>query len=105
MMERSKVFKGVYAAVVLMVVLALTLSLMHSTDAVGIENARTPAPLYVIKAEQNRIGVYAVDSDEVQFYLDTPVGSLPEYDQDVLYDGIPVYSEEELEERIQDFDG
>lgn len=97
--------EGAYAVFVLMVVLALTLSLISSAEPVDSENTRTPAPLYVIKAEQNRIGVFAADSDEAKFYLDTPVGSLPDYDQDVLYDGIPVYSEEELEERIQDFDG
>lgn len=101
-MEKSKLFRHVYA-VFAAVAAALLLASPNRADSSKAPKS-TPAPLYVIKAELDRIGIYASTSDSALYYLDTPLSALPAYDRDLLYDGIAVYSKEELNERIQDFD-
>ena len=61
--------------------------------------------LYVMRTYNEEIGVFKPLSDTPLYTLqDVHVKSLPSYDQSLLNSGIKIYSEKELQSRIEDYD-
>jgi len=58
---------------------------------------------YVLREHQGRIGVFTGNAGEPDMVLDVLVKYLPEYDRQILGEGIPVDSYEQLVALIEDY--
>lgn len=61
--------------------------------------------LYCIKEYDGKIGVFSPDNSTPIQIIETNPALLPEYDQEMLKSGIYLYSNEELRQLTEDFDG
>ena len=61
--------------------------------------------MYLIREYEGKIGVFTQNSDTPIKIIETNPTLLPEYDQKMLKEGIYLYSETELRQLIEDFDG
>ena len=64
-----------------------------------------PAPLYVLADDGGRVAVYGPEGPEgepVRVY-EIHTRLLPEPDQQRLQQGVPVYTEQELQQRLEDY--
>jgi hypothetical protein len=59
---------------------------------------------YVLKEYQGKIAVYSTQDEQPKQIFDIYLNTLPDSDVQRLKEGIPIQSEEQLEEYIQDFD-
>lgn len=67
--------------------------------------SETPAPLYVLADEGGRVAVYGPEGtagEPVRVY-EIHTRLLPEPDQQRLQQGVPVYTEQELQQRLEDY--
>lgn len=67
--------------------------------------SETPAPLYVLADEGGRVAVYGPEEtagEPVRVY-EIHTRLLPEPDQQRLQQGVPVYTEQELQQRLEDY--
>lgn len=84
--------------------LALALLWMLAPRAVEPEERQ---PLYILRDLNGRVARYEPGQDEeetpAQVYEGVYTHLLPEQDVLALQQGLPVYSEEELEQRLEDF--
>jgi len=62
-----------------------------------------PEYLYMLKEYRGRIGVYIGGADEPEMILDVPIKHLPDYDRELLMEGIPVWSYSELVALMEDY--
>ncbi len=60
--------------------------------------------LYLVKSQEGRIGVFLPDAQAPEYWLETKPSLLPEYDQQLLAQGIPIYREEDLISLLEDLD-
>lgn len=70
-----------------------------SSVADGIEKQ----PLYTVRAYQNVLAVYKTGESEPWRVTDIRVSSLREYDQRLMEQGFPLYSDEELTVFMEDY--
>lgn len=63
------------------------------------------APVYQLREYEGRIGVFLDGSPDPYDILEVPVELLPEYDRELLREGITVTDETELNSLIEDFIG
>ncbi|HCC34496.1 MAG TPA: hypothetical protein DEQ02_02195 [Ruminococcaceae bacterium] len=66
---------------------------------------KTVTPVYILKDYEGKLAVFPFESDTPEQILDVFISSLPEYDQRQLQKGVLVYSSEQLDSLIQDYDG
>lgn len=67
--------------------------------------SETPVPLYVLADDGGRVAVYGPEGSEgepVRVY-EIHTRLLPELDQQRLRQGVPVYTEQELQQRLEDY--
>ena len=62
-----------------------------------------PGYLYIIREHDGRVAVFARGEDTPEMILERMVHHLPVYDRIQLREGVPVFTEEELQERIEDY--
>lgn len=60
-------------------------------------------PLYTVRAYQNVLAVYKTGESEPWRVTDIRVSSLREYDQRLMEQGFPLYSDEELTVFMEDY--
>lgn len=66
--------------------------------------AETASPLYTVKTYGDIIGVFRYGEDVPFRLLSVSPHSLPQQDIESLQEGIPLYTEEDLFDIIEDFD-
>lgn len=89
-----------FTAIILILSIIITSSVSSSADS----NNDTP-PLYIVKSDENGVGVFTDDDETAKYYLDISPALLPDFDRNLLRAGIKIYSEEELNRLIADLDG
>ena len=62
-----------------------------------------PDYLYIIREHDGRVAVFARGEETPEMILERLVHHLPTYDRIQLREGVRVYSQEELQERIEDY--
>ena len=62
-----------------------------------------PDYLYIIREHDGRVAVFARGESAPEMVLERMVHHLPTYDRIQLQEGVPVFSKEELQERIEDY--
>jgi len=62
-----------------------------------------PDYLYVIREHNGRVAVFARGESTPEMVLERMVHHLPTYDRIQLREGVPVFTEEELQDRIEDY--
>ena len=74
-------------------------------SAVAGAAASLPEPdyLYIIREHDGRVAVFSRGHSTPEMVLDRLVHHLPAYDQIQLREGVPVFTKEELQERIEDY--
>lgn len=60
-------------------------------------------PLYLVRAENGVLCIYPYGSDTATEVTDIRVSSLREYDQQLMKQGFPLYSEADLTSFLEDF--
>lgn len=89
------------AAVVLLIISAV---LIFSSRYFASEPPEEPASFcYELGVYQDRLAVYTSGQPAPTQILDIPLAGLPEADQELLERGIPLNSEEELRQAIEDY--
>ena len=68
------------------------------------KDASKPEYLYLLKQYNSCIGVFYAGESVPFKVIDTDVSLLPAFDRIALEDGIEIYTEEELDAIIEDFD-
>ena len=81
---------------------AQTVQVMSQSAGV---TASSPEPdyLYIIREHDGRVAVFARGQSTPEMVLDRLVHHLPTYDRLQLREGVPVFTKEELQERIEDY--
>ena len=70
------------------------------------ENTPTPAtPLYVVRIEDGRLAVFTTNSPFPFMMTDIYADQLPPADQEMFQKGMSLYSEAELTQFLEDFEG
>ena len=59
---------------------------------------------YLLRETDGKIGLYLPDEDTPRQVLDIFTYTLPDYDQQLLKEGIPVADEEDLQKYLEEFD-
>lgn len=59
---------------------------------------------YLLRETDGKIGLYLPQEDTPRQVLDIYTYTLPEYDQQLLQEGIPVADEEDLQKYLEEFD-
>ncbi len=59
---------------------------------------------YLLRETDGKIGLYLPQEDTPRQVLDIYTYTLPEYDQQLLQEGIPVTDEEDLQKYLEEFD-
>ena len=62
-----------------------------------------PEETYLMKAHGGKLAVFRLHEAYPLLIFDVYVNTLPEYDQQLLQEGIPVQGKEQLEKRIEDY--
>ena len=70
----------------------------------GPEEESTPKYMYLVKRYNGSIGIFNAGETIPFRMIDTDVSLLPSFDRIALEDGIKIYSDEELDAIIEDFD-
>ena len=70
---------------------------------VGREEPDQPQYLYLIKEYNGRVAVFARGEDTPERVLERMIHHLPTYDRIALREGVRVYTEQELWQRIEDY--
>ena len=108
MHKSRKIFTAVTAAAAVLsaVIIALTAAGEGGQDAQSRLNIMSGAtqPLYVMKEYNGYLAVFEYGSDTPKEVLSVLITDLPEYDQRELSRGLAIYSEQELQQRIEDYD-
>ena len=73
------------------------------SDAISAEEQAEPQPLYLVRAENGVLCIYPYGSDTATEVTDIHLSSLREYDQQLMKQGFPLYSEEDLTSFLEDF--
>ena len=73
------------------------------SDPISAEEQTDPQPLYLVRAENGVLGIYPYGSDTPAEVTDIRLSSLREYDQQLMKQGFPLYSEEDLASFLEDF--
>lgn len=81
-----------------------TANVPSSQESSEINVMASRADVYTLKEYNGVIGVFY--NEEISPYqeIDVDVSTLPEADQELLKDGIKIYSKEELNNRIEDYE-
>ncbi len=66
--------------------------------------AAAPTYRYLLKEYYGMVAVFPAGTEQPSHITRTHVLTLPQADQELLRAGIPLYSEEELSARLQDYD-
>lgn len=107
-MRKMVVFQRFMAVLVIFVtILAAAIFTLDYTAAepdVPEEQQIVATPIYIVKSDGNKVGVYQGASETPEYYIDVLVNSLPEYDQALLSVGIEIYTEEELTQITEDLE-
>jgi hypothetical protein len=61
--------------------------------------------LYTLKEHEGKLALFVDGSSVPSQIFDTPTELLPEYDREMLKDGIVVNNETDLQKLIEDYDG
>ncbi|GEM_PF-549817 len=69
----------------------------------AIEGIPVNAVQYYLREHNGKLAVFAPDSDVPELVFDVYLSTLPAYDRGQLQMGIPIYSYEELVQRIEDY--
>ena len=73
------------------------------SDPISAEEQTEPRPLYLVRAENGVLCIYPYGSDTPAEVTDIRLSSLREYDQQLMKQGFPLYSEEDLASFLEDF--
>ncbi len=76
---------------------------VSSPAAEAIEGIPVNAVQYYLREHNGKLAVFAPDSDVPELVFDVYLSTLPAYDRGQLQMGIPIYSYEELVQRIEDY--
>ena len=76
---------------------------VSSTATGAIEGIPVNAVQYYLREHNGKLAVFAPDSDVPELVFDVYLSTLPAYDRGQLQMGIPIYSYEELVQRIEDY--
>ena len=76
---------------------------VSSPAAEAIEGIPVNAVQYYLREHNGKLVVFAPDSDVPELVFDVYLSTLPAYDRGQLQMGIPIYSYEELVQRIEDY--
>ncbi len=74
------------------------------SDVSGITSDASGSPLYVLKEYQGHVGVFRYGYTSPSEILDALISDLPAHDREELKSGVYVYSDDELQQRIEDYD-
>lgn len=103
----KKIIITIFSALVIISCYALTFSAITPKNNQGElpKTAETPPVYYIVKQHNDRIAVFINGKDEPLQILDSPfVRDLPEYDQQILSEGIIAKNNEELLKILEDYD-
>ena len=76
---------------------------VRSPATEAIEGIPVNAVQYYLREHNGKLAVFAPDSDVPELVFDVYLSTLPAYDRGQLQMGIPIYSYEELVQRIEDY--
>ena len=98
---------GILCAVIVLFVLFFIL-FQRNNDIDIIQGAaekqeQTRQPLYVVRVSDGLLTVYAYDSNAPIETTDIHVSSLRSYDRQLMEQGFPLYSKEDLDAFLEDF--
>lgn len=102
------VILGLLVLLIVLILISLGSNKSNSAPAPSSQNLAVTSeapPLYTVGEYEGKVAVFLYGKSEPQQVLEeVRVKNLPEYDQQLLQEGIPIYSEEELASLIEDFD-
>lgn len=109
MRKIQKIFAVITAAAALLsiIVIALTAADYNDKDISDTKNSVLSGdmrPLYILKEYNGFLAVFSYGSNTPKEVLSVLITDLPEYDRRELSYGVAVYSEQELQQRIEDYD-
>lgn len=109
MQKVQKIFAIIVAAAALLsiVIIALTAADYSDKDKAYFSDSVLSGdmrPLYIMKEYNGYLAVFNYGSNAPTEVLSVLITDLPEYDQRELRYGLAIYSEQELQQRIEDFD-
>lgn len=99
----KRIFAGILGIAACTAAVVIGISTYRQADIAGKE-APAPAPVYEFKEYRGRVAVFRYHDTIPLEILDVRIDSLPEFDQRELRRGVYVYSEKELQNRIEDYD-
>ena len=103
-----KIIISLFIASVIYSVFVLTVDTVYNKKSQNSESKyeiSAESKSYRVKAHQNRIAVFIDGESSPLYTLDTPLLSdLPEYDRELLQNGITAKSETELLKILEDYD-
>ncbi len=73
-----------------------------ASDALTTQEQETQ-PLYMVRVADGVLAIYPYGSDTATEVTDIRLSSLREYDQKLMQQGFPLYSEQELTSFLEDF--
>lgn len=76
-----------------------TVSASHALTA----EEQSDAPMYLVRAQDGVLAIYPYGSDTALEVTDIRLASLREYDQRLMTQGFPLYSESDLSAFLEDF--
>lgn len=76
---------------------------VSSPAADTVEGVPVRAVQYYLREHDGKLAVFAPDSAAPELVFDVYLSTLPSYDRGQLQMGIPIYSYEELVQRIEDY--
>lgn len=76
---------------------------VSSPAAEAVKGVPLQTPQYYLRDHDGKLAVFAPDSALPELVFDVYLSTLPAYDRGQLQVGIPIYSYEELVQRIEDY--
>ncbi len=81
-----------------------TANIPSSQESSGIIAMASKTDVYVLREFQGKIGIFHNDETEPYQEIDVDVSTFSEEDQKLLRDGIKVYSIDDLNQKIEDYE-
>lgn len=92
------------AAVIGLIALSAAHGGASAHKAGGMNETASGVPMYILKTHGGQVCVFEYGSNDIAEILSVRADDLPEADRAALSSGVAVYSDEELQKRIEDYD-
>ncbi|MDO5547114.1 MAG: hypothetical protein Q4F79_01360 [Eubacteriales bacterium] len=104
-MKKSTLYCIIGGLVLFCIVLLTPMYLQETvnTSAAITSEQQTDEPLYTIRVYHNMLAIYQGNSDTPWRVTDIHLSSLREYDQKLMQQGFPLYSQQDLTMFLEDY--